>query len=250
MGQHITALHTARKAFTEAECSERIRRALRKQLRPNDEKNETGDKVYYKRTDCVEWKGPGVVIGQEGVVIFVRHGGTYVRVHHSRLRKANADFSEVAGAESPQQPADNDTGGNTDAPAIDSDMDIDNVADTASDNHQDDQQPLDIRVGGSIALTTGQIISYLDKDTGVSHTAKVMGRAGKATGKNKNWFNLQYSEPVDIAGTMGSADLTQVEDLQVEPLDNGEVCSEVHENYVLVTEDVSFNLAKLDEITL
>ena len=119
VGQHITALHTARKAFTEAECSERIRRALRKQLRRNDEKYETGDKVYYKRTDCVEWKGPGVVIGQEGVVIFVRHGGTYVRVHHSRLRKANADFSEVAGAESPQQPAENDTGGNTDAPAID-----------------------------------------------------------------------------------------------------------------------------------
>ena len=104
-------------------------------------------------------------------------------------------------------------------------------------------------MGGSIALTTGQIISYLDKDTGVSHTAKVMGRAGKATGKNKNWFNLQYSEPVDIAGTMRSADLTQVEDLQVEPLDNGEVCSDVHENDVLVTEDVSFDLAKLDEIS-
>ena len=65
-----------------------------------------------------------------------------------------------------------------------------------------------------------------------------MGRAGKATGKHKNWFNLQYSEPVDIAGTMRSADLTQVEDLQVDPLDNVEVCSDVHENDVLVTVDV------------
>ena len=59
--------------------------------------------------DCVEWKGPGVVKGQGGVVIFVRHGGTYVRIHHSSLRKANADSSEVAGAENPQQPAENDT---------------------------------------------------------------------------------------------------------------------------------------------
>ena len=34
---------------------------------------------------------------------------------------------------------------------------IDNIADTVGD-HQDDQQPLDIRVGGSIALKTGKII--------------------------------------------------------------------------------------------
>jgi hypothetical protein len=86
------------------------------------------------------------VIGHDGVVIFVRHGGTYVRVYQSRLRKANADSSEVAVAENPQQLAKNVLGGNTDAPAIDSDMDIDNVAYIVGDHHQDDQKPLDIRV--------------------------------------------------------------------------------------------------------
>ena len=55
VGQHITALHKARKAFTEAECSERIRRALRKQLLSND-KYETGDKVYYKRMTVLNGK--------------------------------------------------------------------------------------------------------------------------------------------------------------------------------------------------
>jgi len=82
-------LKFAKRVFTEAECSERIQRALRKQLRPIDDiddRYETGDKVYFKRVDCTEWKGPGVVIGQDGVVIFMRHGGTYVRVHHSRLQ--------------------------------------------------------------------------------------------------------------------------------------------------------------------
>ena len=86
IAQHIATLHAARQAFTEAECFERIRRALRKQLRPNDEQYRTRDKVYYKRADCTEWKGPGVVIGQDGVVVLVRHGGTYGRVHRSRLR--------------------------------------------------------------------------------------------------------------------------------------------------------------------
>lgn len=48
-----------------------------------------GDKVYYKRVDSPEWRGPGVVIGQDGAVVFVRHGGTCVRVHYLRLRKVS-----------------------------------------------------------------------------------------------------------------------------------------------------------------
>ncbi len=82
------------KAFTEAESSERIRRALRKQLRPTDDMYVTCGKVYYKRVDCPEWKGSGVVIGQDGAFVFVRHGGTLVRVHQSRLSKTNAQDQE------------------------------------------------------------------------------------------------------------------------------------------------------------
>lgn len=94
VGQHMSALHASRKAFTESECSERIRRVLRKQLRPTDEKYETGDKVYYKRADSAEWKGPGVVIGQDGAVVFVRHGGILVRVHHLRLSKVQKNVQD------------------------------------------------------------------------------------------------------------------------------------------------------------
>ncbi len=94
VARHISALHASRKAFTEAECSERIRRALRKQLRHTDEKYEMGDKVYYKRVDCPEWKGPGTVIGQDGAVVFVRHGGTCIRVHRLRLRKVNTESED------------------------------------------------------------------------------------------------------------------------------------------------------------
>ena len=36
-GEHISALYRARKAFTETECSERLRRALRKQTRTSRE---------------------------------------------------------------------------------------------------------------------------------------------------------------------------------------------------------------------
>ena len=51
----------------------------------------SGDKVYYKKPDGKEWKGPGVVIGVEGMVVFVRHGASLVRVHRCRLQKVSSD---------------------------------------------------------------------------------------------------------------------------------------------------------------
>lgn len=45
--------------------------------------------IRFTTSGWSEWKGPGVVIGQDGVVIFVRHEATYVRVHQSRLRKVD-----------------------------------------------------------------------------------------------------------------------------------------------------------------
>ena len=72
-----------------AESSERIRRALMYKIRANSEKSESGDKVSYKRENSNKWKGPGFVIGQDGKIIFVRHGSIYVRVSANRIMKLN-----------------------------------------------------------------------------------------------------------------------------------------------------------------
>lgn len=40
-----------------------------------------------------QWKGPVIVIGQDGAVIFVRHLGIYVCVHHFRLWKTDDNHS-------------------------------------------------------------------------------------------------------------------------------------------------------------
>jgi hypothetical protein len=90
IGKHIEALHSSRTAFTKSESSERIRRALRKQIRPSGYRYQKGDRVYYKRPDVEKWKGPGVVIGQDGPLVFVRHGGICVRVHQYRISKTSS----------------------------------------------------------------------------------------------------------------------------------------------------------------
>ena len=55
-------------------------------------------------TDCTERKGPGVIIGQDGTVTFVRHGG----VHRSRLWKVRHDEDKQTAQDHPDRKADSD----------------------------------------------------------------------------------------------------------------------------------------------
>ena len=63
---------------------------LCRNTRNDDALYKSGDKVYYNRPDEKEWKGPGVVIGVEVVVMFVRHGRSLVRFHRCRLQKVSS----------------------------------------------------------------------------------------------------------------------------------------------------------------
>lgn len=47
--------------------------------------------MYNKHVDSLEWNGPGVIVGQDASVQSVRPGGTRIRVHHLRVRKAKTD---------------------------------------------------------------------------------------------------------------------------------------------------------------
>lgn len=248
VAKHISALHVARKAFAEAECSERIRRALRKQVRRTDEKYEQGDKVYYKRVDCPEWKGPGVVIGQDGAVVFVRHEGTCIRVHHLRLRKvildndeqqiaSDTDITNVQHAINRYQDTEEDTVGEHTDMNVRTEDDPQPACESTEPDRQEQRANINIK--------TGQIITYMNPENGVPHTAKILGRAGKATGKYKDWYNLELLEPAEVAGNTESTDISQLEDLHLQDTVPG---SEISED-IFVTKDVSFDEAKAQEIT-
>ena len=84
--EDLNALHAARRAFTQAESSERLTRALHHNVKESDPGDlRCGDEVYYKSMSSDERRGPGNVIGKDGKQFLVKHGGMVVRVHSCRL---------------------------------------------------------------------------------------------------------------------------------------------------------------------
>jgi transposase InsO family protein len=214
IGKHISALHNARRAFTEAEFSDRIRRALRKNVRASEDNYCTGDKVYYKKHDSKEWKGPGTVIGADGMVVFVRHGGTYVRVHKLRLSRVRETEGET------QEDSETESENTEQKPEV------------------EDMQATDIKKIGNMV---GKIIGYQTPEGPVK--AKVISRAGKASGKNRDWFNLEMVEPPDMRGQQQSADISQLANLKIEEDDSKQKTEDVY----IVGEEI-FKEAKQAEL--
>ena len=281
MGKHLTGLYEARKAFISAESSEKIRRALRKQIRPSGEKFSNGDKVYFLRNN--KWSGPGWVIGQDNVVVLVRYGGSYVRVHVSRLMRAmdNPDKAH------PQQ---NPAGQRTEIPCDQikyddegkscnlENVEYNNESDEENDEHPDsDESAMNNNLQGinaqeieetvendqsginletrenptpviqledpkSLALMPNQTISFKVFGESDAREATILGRAGKASTNKKTWYNIEYQKPDIMKGEKMSIDLKTVQNLNVVDPVNDEETEEV------MLSSVDFKEAKETEL--
>ena len=87
IADNLNALHSARKAFIQAESSEKIQRALRHNVRGfSGLEYSNGDLVYYKRPSSDIWMGPGTVIGCENKQVVLKHGGAHYKVHPCKLQ--------------------------------------------------------------------------------------------------------------------------------------------------------------------
>lgn len=149
--------------------------------------------------DCPEGKGPGVVIGQDGAVVFVRHGGTCIRVHRLRPRKENTenmdqhvtrvDYEDDTNLERGQNAVDNNAADTlyteytvSEVQQSRSEMEpaavttgVQEEAEHHSSNTTVAQNAVEREINANLKM--GQIVTYRDKDVGTLHTAKVLGRA-------------------------------------------------------------------------
>ena len=101
--EQLDALHAAREAFIRSENSEKLRRAIRHNVRScNDRRFLTGEKVYFKRNNFRAWSGPATVLGQEGQQVLVKLGGYYYRASPSKVilqKEADSDTQGVVSEE-------------------------------------------------------------------------------------------------------------------------------------------------------
>ena len=94
--EKLSCIHAARKAFMEAEASEKVSRALKYQTRNTNPGYtfESGQSVYFKRNDSNRWHGPGKVVGVDGQIVVIKNGARCVSVHSCRVRHENSEFGK------------------------------------------------------------------------------------------------------------------------------------------------------------
>ena len=209
--KHLNALHSSRKAFIQAEASEKIRRALRHKIRSSSEVFQPGDKVFYKRDESNKWKGPGKVLGQDGKVVFVRHGNIYVRVHPCRLIRVGEEFhnsqkrdhrQEIQNeGDHDQSQIDQFKSGVTDKPlqqVAEEDDDADITPDGLEDAEEGEPSSPQNEVNQRKSIRSSQQlpkvkqnITYLPTGGSTWIECEVVQRSGKATGKYRNWFYVK-----------------------------------------------------------
>ena len=86
VAEHLHVMNESRKAFTQAESSDRHRKALRHNVRSYTECDlKPGDWVYFKRNDSERWRGKAKVMFVDNKLVFLRHGGREVKAHLSRV---------------------------------------------------------------------------------------------------------------------------------------------------------------------
>ena len=212
---HLNTLHSARKAFIQCETDEKIRRALRHQIRSVDVKFEPGELVYYKRENSNKWLGPGKVIFQDGRLVFVRHGGTYIRVSTNRIIKDDASKNsetDDSGASTHKSTSSS----NVSSKITDDNDSIDILSEVIPENALP-MQNNELNVPKKqITLKTDDTIHFRTSEDNNWKKATVMSRAGKSTGRNKNWFNLKVENGDEMSVNMDVIEWKKNEDIEAE----------------------------------
>ena len=230
VAEHLNALHTARKAYIASESCEKLRRAMKHRARPATSLvYQTGDVGFYKRNESSKWKGPGIVIGRDNHHVFVKHGGTYVRVNPCHLRRStdtifernneesqminykkqsNSDLTTVncelkdaqddfdlsvtehpsVGGPDIQQ---HEASSNDDEISRENESDRSTIVPSDDQTHKLEAEDINPTLTAGRLTTTGNKIEYKLPNSSTWHAALVLGRAGKATGKNKYWINIK-----------------------------------------------------------
>ena len=221
--ENLNALHAARKAWVETEFSRKIKLALSKNIRSESTSRfYTGDRALYKRDNSTGWKGPGSVIGQDGSKIIIKHGPYTVSVHPCRvvlknegeksdrggensdtIEKSNEDTGITPPGETRKEERDMCKSSNTKETQEDDESDNEGIS-TSTSTVRTVELNTPLRTTSPDEATTRAPDSAIVKPKKGQRIAvnvtghpnewsevEISSRAGKATGKYKNYWNVK-----------------------------------------------------------
>ena len=181
--KHLQALHAAREGFIQSESDVRIKRALRHKIRTYSDVNfEQGDRVFFKKKDSPKWRGPGVVMGRDGSLILVRHGGLFYRVHKCHLLKEKD-------AEVNRCPVEEEVCVDGNAVEADGNAEPDMV--TGTKNVASDNVEQKVVVNKAIKPKRNSCFKFKTTDNDAWQFSKVLYKQPKQSGQYANWLNIK-----------------------------------------------------------
>ena len=216
VARHSNACHAAMRAFVASQASEKVRRALKAQVRSSRKFFNNGEKVYFKRPGKKEWSGPASVIGMEGKTVILKYGSCIVRCHETHvlevpysfkketeqgkenlLKYVESVFKRDKSNKEPENEGNKEDDDDEDASEscsedVESISDIDNLHVTQKSIHRSNKIP---EIGAVVKFWNGNSWKQ----------CKIDSRAGKATCRYKNWWNF-----VDEKGNGSSMDWSDV----------------------------------------
>ena len=216
IARHLNACHAAMRAFVASQASEKVRRALKAQIRYSRKSFNNGEKVYFKRPGKKEWSGPASVIGMEGKTVILKHGSYIVRCHETHVLEVPYSFKRDT-----EQGKENllkyvDSVFNKDKCNKEPENREDNADDDEEDGSESCSEDMESISEGDKQHVTQKSVQKSSKIPEIGSVVKfwngsdwkkckIDSRAGKATGGNKNWRNI-----VDEKGNGQSMDWSNV----------------------------------------
>ena len=221
--KNCAARNKAREVFIKYEANERIRKALRHNVRHTDiEILQLGDEVLYKRKDSNKWQGPGKVthIDLRAKTVTVNHGGYLIKAHAVSIMKiptahdiqVNDESTDIEDILCDQQlPNDITSPAETSLQQTSQGTELNTVNQDMSEvNKHVENNVIDIR-----NMKNGQRFQGIEKNTGKHISGKIMNRAGKVKGSNRHCYNVEKDD-----GWKGWMNMENIQDLQLTPIES------------------------------
>ena len=197
------ARHTAMKNHIEVDASDKIRKALRAKTRTYaDEHYEPGEKIYYQRPSDRGKRGPATVLGVDGQLVLVRHGGQFMRIHPCQLQKVKLSTKpeskpEVNMEKIETQPKNKVIEKND----IDDESEINIREEFVNEENENEVAIPNIEKQTNVKLKNGNEkpkrkmeVEFKIEGEAKWRTAKVIQAQPKAGGKYKNWVNVEEKD--------------------------------------------------------